>query len=307
MIIEEQWVVAENGKRVYARSAYPQKQELPFYTVIAVPGGLGSGTPFLDESRAERLVSAGYAVVTFNPQGRGTGTPGDLQSEGTEDYNGYIHQDDLRSLITTAGDWPFVDPEQIGLVSSSYGISMAAGCLGRHRELKVRFLVDIEGPSDSPVVMCDPWLNRTTESERPEAVRMLFRRSSAKRDPSPSNSDWWKEREALRYIGSVRAPYLRLQAFWDHMQPPSRDYPDGFDRPPDWYRNKHAVDMINAATNGASPWTRMNDSRIGNMPGMLYSHEKQPLYYHGAFDFRSDDFSDVIGTAVDEMFSLTLE
>lgn len=226
-----------------------------------------------------------------------------MVSEGTEDYNGFVHQDDLKSVIKAARQWPCVNPEMIGVISLSYGVCIAAGCLGRHRELNIRFLIDVEGPSDSSVTMCDSWLlNRLPENERPEVMHVLFRHWSVKRDASRSNIDWWKEREALRYIGSVRVPYLRLQAFWDHMQPPNRDYPDGFDRPPEWYRNKHAVDMINAATNGAAPWTRMNDSRIGNRPGSTYSYEKQPAYYEGAFDFKSTDFSEVMENAVDEMF-----
>lgn len=305
-MIQEKWVAAENGNRVYTRSACPTPKNR-FPTVILIPGGLGSGTPFIDGLWTERLVTAGYAVITFNPQGRGSGSPGDLISEGTEDYNGFLHQDDLKSVIREAGRWSFVDSEKFGLVSLSYGISLAAGCLGRHRELSVKFLVDIEGPSDSAVIMCDPWLlNGAASHGRPEAVQILFRHLSVKRDSSRSNAGWWREREALRYIGTVRAPYLRLQAFWDHMQPPNRDYPDGFDRPPDWFRNKHAVDMINAAGAGASTWNRMNDSQIGNAPGSIYSYENQPLYYSGAFDFPSTDFSGVVKNAVDEMFSLRL-
>jgi hypothetical protein len=321
--VTEQWITAPDGNKIYIRSAFPTRGgQHP--AVIMIPGGIESGTTLIDEPTTPALLEEGYAVITFNPEGRGSGQPGDLTSEGSEDYNGHVQQDDLQSVINSAQTFTFVDPKSMGVVSLSYGVSLAAGCLSRYADddavRNIRFFIDTEGPSDSYVIMADPWLlDDKSENDKTQNLYDIFHRYSLYYDEtylslnssSPtvlSDNAWWSERAALEYIGSIKVPYLRLQAEWDHMQPPNAMYLVGFDRYPLWYQNKHAVDMVNAATNGSSPWTRINGSDIGNAPNTTYTHDAPPQYYSGALDFESvsSDFSSRLVQTVNEMYALKL-
>jgi hypothetical protein len=320
--VKEQWIVAPNGNRIYTRSDFPSTGGPQFPAVIVIQGGLGSGTPFIDTPVSAALLEHGYAVITFNPEGRGSGQPGDLTSEGSEDYNGHIFQDDLKGVLESAQTFSFVDPKRLGVVSLSYGISIASGCLARYADdpavQNVRFLVDVEGPSDNYVIMADPWLlDDVIENDKTQSMYDLFHQFSLHYDVtylhmSPSSSKvksaaaWWSEREALQYIGAVNVPYLRLQGEWDHMQPPNQEYQTGFNNPPLWYQNKHAVDMVNAATSGSSPWTRINGSDIGNPPNTMYSNDAPPRYYSGTLDVQSSTsgFASRLIFCIDELFAL---
>ncbi len=231
----------------------------------------------------------------------------DFKSEGEENFNGFIHQEDLRRVIQDAQGRTNVDLNCIGVISFSYGISMAAGCLGRNKDLPIKFLIDIEGPSDSYVIMGDPWLlDNNDQNDITDELYILFDHMSTEMDSSASNRKWWSEREALRFISSIKATYMRIQAFWDHMQPPNQEYPLEFDKPSKWYQNKHAIDMLNAATDGKTPWTRMNGKDLENKVNTLYSRENQPVYHSGGFDFSSPEFSETILRAIEEMISLKL-
>ncbi len=306
----ERWLVSANGNRIYTLIKRPSSvlhSNLKFPAIIIVPGGLSSGIPYLDSEPFNNLAADGYIVVAFNPQGRGSGENGDPKSEGEENYNGFTHQDDLKSVIEETMSLSNVDSESIGIVSFSYGISMSAGCLARYQNLKVKYLIDYEGPSDSYVIIGDPWLlDDLSENDKTDELYATFGHLSIEKDPSSSNIEWWEEREALRYIGLIRAAYLRIQSYWDHMQPPNEEYQSGFDKPPEWYQNKHAIDMINAATNGQSPWTRMNGSNLNNKINALYSREDQPIYYSGGLDFSSQEFSEIIINAIKNMISIKL-
>ncbi|MFO0752369.1 MAG: prolyl oligopeptidase family serine peptidase [Thermodesulfovibrionales bacterium] len=304
--ITEKWVTAANGNNIYVRLAYPSSSSgtSKYPAVVIVPGGLSGGTTFLDDGLSD-LAERGYIVVTFNPQGRGSGEEGDLTSEGEEDFDGYVHQDDLKSVIEDVMQDPNVDAGSIGVVSYSYGITLAAGCLARHPELNVKFLIDYEGSSESYTSMGDPWLLDTVETnDKTKRLYELFGHLSTEMDPSPANVRWWAERQALAYIGSVKTAYLRIQSQWDHMQPPSVDYRDGFDHPPQWYRNKHAIDMINAATNGKATWTRVNEEWIGNAANAVYRNENPPRYYVDSLDVNSDIFKDILKNLIEELFAL---
>jgi hypothetical protein len=321
--ITEGWITAPDGNKIFVRSAFPTKGG-PHPAVIMVPGGIGSGTTLIEAPTTTALIAKGYAVITFNPEGRGSGQRGDLTSEGSEDYNGHIQQDDLKSVIESAQTFTFVDAKSVGVVSLSYGVSLAAGCLARYADdpavRNIRFFVDTEGPSDSYVIMADPWLlDDVSVNDKTQNLYDLFQRYSLYYDETylslnPSSptvladNAWWSERAALEYIGSIKVPYLRLQSEWDHMQPPNATYLVGFDRPPLWYQNKHAVDMLNAATNGSCPWTRINGSDIGNAPNATYSHDAPPQYYSGSLEFEavSSDFSLRLVQTIEEMFALKL-
>jgi hypothetical protein len=251
----ETWVTAPNGNQLYTRILQPVRALYPgqrFPALIAIPGGTGAGAPLADNPRYRDLADDGFIVVAFNPEGRGTGAPGNLKSEGTENCNGFLHQDDLKAVIEYVAVQPNVNAANIGVETSSFGIAIGAGALGRYPNLPVAYLVDQEGPHDNRVItfydvgretaVCGHWSTVT--------------------DPSPENAAFWAEREAVRYIGAYPGRYLRMQAEIDHAQGPG------------YFR--HAIEMVNAATkpeysgSGSASWTRMNGSDLGNAVNAVY-------------------------------------
>jgi pimeloyl-ACP methyl ester carboxylesterase len=166
------------------------------------------------------LNDAGYLVVLFDPDGRGS-------SEGFEDNNGFIHQDGLAAVIRFADEHRLSDGAGIGLISYSFGITMCSGALARHPDLPVNFLVDWEGPADR---------NDTGGCDEAN-VGHLGEIASC------DDESFWAEREAQAFIGQVEVAYLRLQSEIDHVQPDVL----------------HALRMVNAAVEGASPWVRLNE------------------------------------------------
>lgn len=276
--VREAWIVSGNGNRIFFRMVLPAV-EGTFPVVVLTAGGLGASAAMVLQPDYTCLAEDGFIVAGFNPQGRGEGPE---RSEGTEDWNGFIHQDDLKAVIEYLATLPQTDPANIGVLSQSYGVTLAAGCLGRHPELPVKYFIDLEGPSDSFVTMKDPWLlDADPANDVTAQTYALFGHYSTAMDPAPENAAWWSEREAARFMGSMRCRYLRLQAQWDHAQPPNDRYPDGFDRPPLWFQNKHAVDLVNAAVSGGAPWVRCNLPLEGNTPGASFSHEIPPLTVPG--------------------------
>ena len=210
------WVTnPTSGAKLFVSALYPgdwSGENLP--TLVLVPGGVGT----IDPSKGRRLVDEGFLVIFSDPDGRGS-------SEGTEDLGGYIHQDGLATVIRAIASLPGVDVERIGLVSFSYGITMASGSLARNLDLPVAFLIDWEGPADrqDTTIGCQP---------NPQINW-----------PDCSDDAAWAEREALTFIAQVRVPYQRLQSKKDHVQPDV----------------SHAINMVNAAVQGEVPWVRLNN------------------------------------------------
>ncbi len=227
--------------------------------IIMIPGGLGAqdlenGT----DIDAVRLSVAGYVVIQFDADGRGA-------SGGEEDYNGYIHQDGLTALILAAGGIPRVDTARLGVISRSYGVTMAAGALGRRPDLPVRFYIDWEGPAD-----------RMYTTSGCTGVHHGI-------DWPPCDDDaFWSEREAVNFIGSVRVPYLRIQSAKDHVQS----------------TNAHAIDMINAAVRGGVPWVRLND----NPADQTYDPADPPEMLPDTVDRQ---LPDLFARYAEELFALT--
>jgi len=251
----ETWVSAPNGSQLYTRIVQPAPSLYPgrrFPAVIPIPGGTGDGAPLANSPAYRDLAASGFVVIAFNAEGRGKGLPGNLLSEGSEDCNGFLHQDDLKVVIEFAASRPNVDEGNIGVSTSSFGIAIGAGALGRYPGLPVAYLVDNEGPHDSRVItfydvgsereVCGHWSTVT--------------------DPSPENQAFWAEREAVRHIGGYKGRYVRIQAEIDHAQGPG------------YFR--HAIEMVNAATGtqyggaGSAVWTRMNGSDLGNPVNTVY-------------------------------------
>jgi pimeloyl-ACP methyl ester carboxylesterase len=239
----------------------PEGSETSTYpTLVLVPGGSGSGEDFTRPGRTivQRLNEVGYLTVLFDPDGRG-------RSEGVEDNNGHIHQDGLASVIRYAADHPSSDGKGVGLISYSFGITMCSGALARHPDLPVRFLIDWEGPADrNDTGGCDE-----------AAVGHLSEIASC------DDEVFWSEREAQTFIGQVPFPYLRLQSEVDHVQPDV----------------DHALRMVNAAVEGASPWVRLNELPINQ----TYDPSSAPPLF-SEDDPRSMD--DLLLRYVPEMFGL---
>jgi hypothetical protein len=148
---------------------------------------------FTSAVTAAEIAQLGYAVLTFDPAGRG-------ESWGTEDFGGAEHQDDLR--VAVAALLAAADVAGVGVLSLSYGIVAAAGALSRFAdELPVRWLVDWEGPSDREII--------TTGGTRlvPADGHTL------------DDDTYWHPREPVRHLGGLRCGYVRLQALPDHAQP----------------------------------------------------------------------------------------
>jgi pimeloyl-ACP methyl ester carboxylesterase len=231
----------------------------PLATLVLIPGGLGSSRDFMGQARnVDGLVEAGFTVVLLDLDGRGI-------SGGEEDYGGHIHQDGLAEVIRAAAAHPSVDPARIGVASVSYGITTASGALARHADLGVMFLIDWEGPAnrdDTGGCGGDEigWLNR---------------------EISCDDEAYWSEREPSTSMRAVPVPYLRLQSERDHVQPD----------------NSHAVILVNAATEGASPWTRLNDLE----PNMLYDPDSPPLMLAEGLD---RDLMQLLETAAIDMVGL---
>ncbi|MBL6974771.1 MAG: hypothetical protein ISR64_03475 [Deltaproteobacteria bacterium] len=122
-----------------------------------------------------------------------------------------------------------------------------------------------------------------------ETVKGIFPALALWQDDSPPNQEWWSEREAIRFIGQFRGRYLRLQATWDHNQPPDgAEDIEKFNHPagwpgggPAWYHNKHTNDMVNAAVHGGVPWVRVNLAEHENDVNPAYDAGDSPAYLPG--------------------------
>jgi len=238
------WVTnPTSGAKLYVQVFYPndwnETGTLP--TLVLMPGGIAASDP----QKAARLSGQGFLVIIFDADGRG-------KSEGTEDYNGYITQDGLAAVITAATSLPGLDTARYGLVSYSYGVTAASGALSRYPDLPIDFYIDWEGPVDRNYT--------TTGCDQPRAEGIQWQPCS--------DNDWWSEREAVTFIGSVRVPYQRVQSQSDHVQP----------------NNNHAIDILNAAVAGGVPWVRLNEYP----PNQTYDVNNPPAMLEDALDKQID-------------------
>ncbi|MBI4584335.1 MAG: hypothetical protein HY717_09970 [Planctomycetes bacterium] len=64
-----------------------------------------------------------------------------------------MHQDGLHALLKLIAGLPQVEKDNFGVVSSSLGLAMAAGALGRYpSDPPVKYFIDNDGPSDRPTL-----------------------------------------------------------------------------------------------------------------------------------------------------------
>ena len=290
-VLEEDFsILNSTGQIIYGKLLRPDPDQYggqSFAAVIKVPGGINPGRMEVKATEAIALSQAGMVVVCFNAEGRvDERSSTDLLSEGMEDYNGFKNQQTLAEIIKYVVELPYVIKDNVGLRTQSYGIAMGAGCVARYADLPVKYIVDGEGPSESFVTVQEPWALFSPE-EHPnhnkyKIVFGLFGHYSTFRDSSANNLAFWQERDAIRYIGSFNGMYLRLQAEWDHSQPPGRASElEMFHQPPIWWQGKHTCDMVNAAVDGGVPWVRVNLAKEGNPVNSKYDAGKLPRFIPG--------------------------
>lgn len=220
--------------------ATAKKSDDTFPIVMMIPGGTDWGTnAFSEDSDTKEILlenSIGFAY--FDPDGRG-------ESAGEEDANGHTHQDGLFAVTQRLIEHEKVNIEEMGLLSYSYGTTLASGMLARYAdEVPYKWYVDWEGPSKREYTTsgCTP-----NEKNRNTALMV-----------DCSDEEFWSERESASFLANIKIPYLRLQNIKDHVQE----------------SNEHAIDAINAATTGLSPWTRINNED----PNQSYTYANQPEY-----------------------------
>jgi hypothetical protein len=285
-VVEEFDMIAPSGNRIYGMIRRPDPALYPnlcFAAVVSVPGGINPGRLAALGGEARMLAEAGMVVVNFNAEGRVDISPEDIASEGAEDYNGFRQQDTLCALVQYTMDLPYVISENVGIRTQSYGITMGAGCAARHPEIPIKYIVDGEGPPSSFVTCHEPLaLDADPSNDKHDVVLGILGHYSTYRDDSPENLAFWEEREAIRFIAEFRGRYLRLQAEWDHAQPPSNaaEIPT-FELPPLWWHNKHTTDIVNAAVAGGVPWVRVNLPEQGNAVNATYDEINRPFFLQG--------------------------
>jgi dipeptidyl aminopeptidase/acylaminoacyl peptidase len=236
------WVTnPTSGARLYVEVIFPREEAEKYPVLVLVPGGLGDSSFFLP-AKARTFSEAGFAVIVFDPDGRG-------RSGGEEDFNGYIHQDGLAAVIRFSATLPKIDSDKIGLVTYSYGITIGSGALARYPDLPVKFLIDWEGPAH----------RRFTTGNCQENFGGISW-------PSCTDDVFWLQREAVNFISEIRVPYQRIQSAKDHAQPVVA----------------HAIEMVNAAVEGGVPWVRLNDEPPNqkydpNTPPRMLPESQDPL------------------------------
>jgi hypothetical protein len=290
-IVEEFDIAAPSGNRLFGMIRHPDPAiyaDSCFPGVVLVPGGINPGRMMAYGQEAKLLAGSGMVVVTFNAEGRADDTPDDIRSEGTEDFNGPRQQDGLCAIVQYTMNLPYVISDNVGLSSQSFGITMAAGCAARHPEIPIKYLVDGEGPPNSFVTCHGPRF-LAGDMKKFDTVKDIFGREATWQDNSAENLLWWSEREAINFIGDFRGYYLRLQATWDHAQPPENEtqiaaynHPEGWPGGgPAWYHNKHTSDIVSAAIQGGVPWVRVNLLEQGNPVNSSYDSDHIPVYLPG--------------------------
>lgn len=235
---------------LHARLRYPADHESgsTYPAVVLVPGGSGNGMSFETDGEAAALSDEGFITMSFSPDGRGESTNGGTYTE--EDYCGYIHQAGLRAVLQYVHDLPASDDDNIGVISHSFGITMAAGALGRYpNDPPVKFLIDWEGPADR------------TDTASPNGHV----------EHDISDDEWWYEREPTRHIGGFPGYFQVVQREDDHVQSD----------------NLHALKLNNEAVGpdgggtGSALWVRINagSGPAGNPINTIYAPPSLPNWH----------------------------
>ncbi len=274
-----------NGNLIAIQLAKPEGDG-PFPTLIGIPGA--DGMFGISSEMEAGLLDLGIMAVDFTPQGRGI-------SEGQDNHNGSVHQDDLKALVDFVSSLSYVQQDNIGILTHSYGIVMATGALARYPDLPVAFLIDWEGPA------CPGRdLQRGLENHEDwaETVVLMFGGNPEEYDNfqihggAISDEAYWQDRDAARFIKDLPCPYLRVQFEIDHAQ--------------GLYKH-HMMELVNAATEHSGQWTRCND----NPANIIYVEDEFSEYHFhryidgemaGPDSAASESVTAVLLTYIEEMF-----
>jgi len=282
------FVPSLNGKKIAVRITKPDGDG-PFPVLIGVAGA--DGMYAFNSDLSTSLHEMGIVRVDFAPQGRG-------DSEGQDNFNGTVHQEDLKAIVDCIGPLAFVQQDNIGILTYSYGVVLAMGALSRYPEIPIAFLVDWEGPScpgkdfQRGIENKEPWFKRT--------ILLISGRDEVSSEEYPKlvihgglipDEAYWFERDATRFAENLPCPYLRVQFDPDHAQGTSK---------------YHMMGIINVATENSGQWTRCND----NPANIIYSEEELSKYHF--HKYRDGDFpgsssaskyvNEVLSTYIREMF-----
>jgi hypothetical protein len=264
-----------NGNQISLHIVKPDGDG-PFPVLIGIAGGDGMYA-FYQLELPERLRQSGIVTVDFAPQGRGI-------SQGQDNYHGHVHQDDLKAVVDFVSQLPFAQKDNIGVISFSYGVTLATGALARYPNMPVAFLIDWEGPS-CPAKDIQRGI-KNDESWAQNIVRLLSGGEEKTAHEygelrihggALSDEAYWVERDASRFAGELPCPYLRVQFDVDHAQGPYK---------------YHMMEIINAVTERSKQWTRCNDNpanviytesdlskyhfhqyEVGELPGLISTHK----------------------------------
>ena len=221
----EHWLTTAAGYRVAVHLHEPDDDQ-PRPALVLVPGRNKSGSVFCGESYllgAEETAVRGIRTVHFDPVGRG-------RSWGHDAFCGSEGQDSFRAVLEFVQSMRSVRPGSIGVATFSMGLALAAPVLVRNVDhLRVRFLLDWEGPADRVAILHGGAL--------PPAAR-----TALTREPD----SFWALREPVAWVDRLPCRYIRIQSKNDHASGPG-----GVDG---------ALSLIALSTRGLAESTRLNDN-----------------------------------------------
>lgn len=200
----------------------------PWIGTLVVPGLHGTATSLERWDQpvcVHELAATGRAVLALDLSGRGA-------TQGAEDFGGPVHQEEVHLALHALSALSEVEGP-LEVVSLSLGCAAVGRTLTRTDRPEVRWWLDWEGPSDREIITAG---GRILEPAMGHAL---------------DDEDYWRPREALRWVGQTGVPYLRYQSARDHAQPGVTG---------------HAMRMIRAAQEGDLPWFQLNDHPRGEVP-----------------------------------------
>jgi predicted peptidase len=121
----------------------PKNSTEKYPIAVMIPGGTDYGTNAYgkDTHIREFILEKEIGFAYFDPDGRG-------ESAGEENANGHIHQDGLFAVTEALTQHTNVDTNKMGIISYSYGTTLASGMLSRYADQNpYKWYLDWEGPS----------------------------------------------------------------------------------------------------------------------------------------------------------------
>lgn len=238
--------VQSTGQAVFFTRFVPESctKETPCPGLFLVPDGLMGSDDFFGLSMPKVLAAkTGAVVIAFNPPGRGFAAQ---LSGGTEEFNGPIGQDALKSVFNQAIKKQDTTDE-LGVISFGFGLSIAAPALARfgaNTMADADFLIDVEGMMNRCAITAlplDSATGVTTDGPGANGTKCDFQHVdredyfpvAAEITPSVlcspeseiiaatgkdcTDDKWWRAREPNQYIDDLRTDYLRIQMKYDHV------------------------------------------------------------------------------------------